>query len=215
MNNYVIYKAQNLYTDEMYIGATSNSFYQRKLDHIQKATKGESNKFYEAVRTYGQEAFIWEQIDTATSIDELALKEKYYILLGNATRDGYNSDIGGGFKKTVYQYNLEGKLVGIYNKLEDAAKAVNANRKSISAACLGKIKICKGFYWSYELIDAYSRPEDKRLKEVGQFDYKDRLMVSFSSIAQASKHTRINKSCIAKCCRGKRKSAGGFYWRFN
>jgi len=213
MEKYKLYKAENVENGWVYIGSTTSTVKKRQQDHLQKANQGQGHYFQEAIATYGAEAFVWEQIDTAETINELASKEKKYIIEYNSQLEGYNQDCGGGFKKFVYQYNLEGKLVNTYNQLEDAANAVNADKKSISAACLGKIKTCKGSYWNYELLGEYSRPKDNRIKNVKQYDSNDRLLRSFSSIAEASEGTGINKSCIAKCCRGERKSAGGFYWQ--
>src|SRR5690606_28694607 len=109
-------------------------------------------------------------------------------------------------------YALDGKLINTHNELQDAANAVSADKKSISAACLGKIKKCKKFYWSYDLLKKYEPLTDNRIKQVQQFDINNNLLKTFSSIAEASNCTGINKSCIAKCCRKERKSAGGFYW---
>ena len=78
-NNKIIYKATNSVNGFVYVGATTKTIRDRKKDHLSKATSGESGKFQEAISTYGAEAFFWEQIDTASSIDELALKEKQYI----------------------------------------------------------------------------------------------------------------------------------------
>ena len=132
--NLVIYKATNMETNMVYIGATGNSIRERKLDHERLANTEGVNLFHKAIGTYGPEAFSWEQIDTANSIDELALKEKQYVL--ECKDKCYNSDSGGGFKKTVYQYNLDGSLTNSYNCLEDAANAVNSIKQQISRACL-------------------------------------------------------------------------------
>src|SRR5690606_3503241 len=105
--DFIIYKVKCEITGELYVGATTDSLRKRKLDHEERAKRGEFNKFHEAISTYGVEAFNWEQIDTASSNDELAQKEKQYVLEFNSKKDGYNSDSGGGFKKTVYQYQLK------------------------------------------------------------------------------------------------------------
>lgn len=215
MNSFIIYKAENIENGWVYIGSTTSTIEKRKRDHIQKANNGTGHEFQEAITTYGIESFTWEQIDTAINNNELAEKEKSYILEYNAQDKGYNQDAGGGFKKSVYQYGVEdGKFITEYNCLEDAANAVSANRSSISAACLRKIIICKGFYWNYELLDVYKPESDKRTKQVSQFDINGNIINKFSSISEASNKTSINKSCIAKCCRNKRKSAGGFLWKF-
>ncbi|MBQ0739543.1 GIY-YIG nuclease family protein, partial [Aquimarina celericrescens] len=85
----IIYKAENRQTGEVYIGITTDSIESRKKDHIDKTRQGEETKFYEAIGTYGAEAFSWEQIDTATSINELPSKEREYILKFNTQEKGY------------------------------------------------------------------------------------------------------------------------------
>jgi hypothetical protein len=38
--------------------------------------------------------------------------------------------------------------------------------------------------------------------------------VLYKGVILAAENTGINKNCIALCCRGERKSAGGFRWRY-
>ena len=99
----IIYKVENIDSGKVYIGATSKSLKTRKKDHIKKSKKGKSYAFQNAIATYGIDAFKFEQIDTALTTDELAQKEKEYILKYNSKEQGYNSDSGAGFKKTIYQ----------------------------------------------------------------------------------------------------------------
>ncbi len=152
-NNYIIYKAQNEHTGEVYIGATTKSVRQRQLDHTECANRGENNKFHEAIDTYGPEAFTWTQIDSANTVNELAQKEKKYVIHYDSKENGYNSDSGGGIQKTVYQYAIEeGSLVNTFDCLESATCAVSSNKRCISSACLGINKTCKGYYWSYSFL---------------------------------------------------------------
>ena len=76
--NYIIYKVKNIWTGEVYIGATTNSIKQRKLDHLERAGRGENGKLYNALSSWTN-AFVWSQIDCTNSIDQLAEKEKKYI----------------------------------------------------------------------------------------------------------------------------------------
>ena len=107
----LIYKVQNEITGQIYIGATTYELKQRKLDHLERAVRGDKGYFQEAIGTYGPEAFSWETIDTANNTDELAQKEKHYIYLYNSKEEGYNKDEGGGFQKTVYQYSFKWLLI--------------------------------------------------------------------------------------------------------
>ena len=184
-------------------------------DHIQKSNKGLGGYFQEAIGTYGPEAFTWEQIDTANDVNEMAAKEKRYIMEYNSNVNGYNSDCGGGVQKNVYQYNMdEGRLVATYDSLENAAEAVNSSKKSISNACLGYNKSCRGFYWSYDFTEPFIPDKDQRKKEVCQFNTDGKLAAKFTSVSEASRNTGISKTCISRCCRGEREQTGGFLWKY-
>jgi group I intron endonuclease len=212
-NNGVIYKVVNELNGEVYIGTTIKSIEERKKDHLQRVDKDYSAKFHDAISTYGVDVFEWEQIDTASSLDELAQKEKDYILIYNSKEEGYNADSGGGFKKTVYQYDLnDGHLINSYECLESAASAVNAIKQQLSRACLSVNNTFNGFYWSYQYSESFNPSIDNRKKAIVQFDSEGKEIACFKSIAEASKHTGINKSSIAKVCRGERNHAGGFKW---
>ena len=212
----IIYKVVNKENGSIYIGATTSSVEQRKNDHINKTFNGERTKFYEAISTCGAEAFTWEQVDTASSINELAQKEKRYIFEYKAKDNGYNSDEGGGFKKTVYQYNLnDGSLVNSYECLTDACNAVNATKQSISETCLSVNQTYKGYYWSYEFKEPFIPKLDSRKKEVFQYSMDGKLIANYVSVAEASRQTTISKNCISRVCRWERNQSGGYIWRYN
>ena len=215
--NFIIYKAQNILTEECYIGATTKSIAERKIDHIQKSNNGLGSYFQEAIGTYGSDAFNWEQIDTASNINELAEKEAEYILKFDSFKAGYNSNKGaGGFKKKVYQYSVEtGELLNSYDDLTCAGNAVNATKKSVSNVCLHIDKTCKGFYWSYSDTDNPKNNIDLRKKQVIQFDLTGKELTSYISASEASRKTGISKTCITRCCRGERKNSGGYIWEYS
>tara|TARA_R110000823_G_scaffold315505_2_gene447898 strand:- start:1608 stop:2258 length:651 start_codon:yes stop_codon:yes gene_type:complete len=215
MSKKIIYKVTFNETGQVYIGATGKSLEERMQDHIQKSNKGLGGYFQEAIGTYGPEAFTWEQIDTANDVNEMAAKEKRYIMEYNSNVNGYNSDCGGGVQKNVYQYNMdEGRLVATYDSLENAAEAVNSSKKSISNACLGYNKSCRGFYWSYDFTEPFIPDKDQRKKEVCQFNTDGKLAAKFTSVSEASRNTGISKTCISRCCRGEREQTGGFLWKY-
>jgi group I intron endonuclease len=216
INNYIIYKAENTFTGESYIGATTKSIEERKADHLRKSNNGLGSYFQEAIGTYGSDAFNWEQIDTASNINELAEKEAEYILKFNSFKAGYNQNKGaGGFKKIVYQYSIEtGEFLNSYDDLTCAGNAVNATKKSVGNVCLHIDKTCKGYYWSYSSTDeSYSNP-DLRKKEVMQYSLEGNLLTQYISVAEASKISGLSKTCISRCCRGERENSGGFIWKY-
>lgn len=212
----IIYKVTNVSNNEFYIGATTKALEERKKDHHQKSSKKVGSYFHEAIGTYGPEAFLWEQIDTASNIDELAQKEVKYIEEYNSFEEGYNSDKGGGFKKSVFQYCIEtGKLIKSYPDLESAANAVSANKKSISNCCLNYCKTCKGYIWSYSDTLHVISNLDLRRKTVNQISLDGDLIDCYESASEASRKTGISKTCITRCCRNERKQSGGFLWNYS
>lgn len=213
MKEGIIYKATNVATKEVYVGATTIKLEERINDHYNKSIKNYGHKFHNAIRDYGFDNFKWEQIDTAQDANELALKESYYISKFDSINYGYNSNKGGGFKKLIYQYNLTGELESTFQSLEEASKSSSISEDSISHACIGDRKTSNGFYWTY--TSTFDLKEDYRKKKVIQYNLEGEILNVFDSISEASKATEINKSSIAKCCRGERKKAGNSIWKFS
>ena len=211
----IIYKAVNTITDEVYIGATTKSIEERKQDHIQKANKKVGGYFQEAIGTYGPEAFNWEEIDTASTNDELALKERKYILENDSLENGYNSDSGGGFKKTIYKYNLAGYLNTAFEDLTTSGNSIDVRKQDISRACWSANHTLGGYLWSYEHKEPFVVEPDNRKKQVVQYNLNGNLLAHYISVAEASRITGISKTCISRCCRNEREQSGGFIWNYS
>lgn len=212
----IIYSAKNKKTGEYYIGASKDNVDKRKEDHINKSKNESHLPFHEAIATYGVDAFDWHEEDTAQSANELASKEKEYIIEYNSQDNGYNSDSGGGFKKTVYQYSLEdGNLVATHISLEEAGRAVNTSKQQISRACLGVNLTCKNFYWSYNYTEPFIPKSDNRKKKVIYYNFANDIIEEFESVAEAAYAKGISKSGIAKYCRGERKPPNDVLWEYN
>jgi hypothetical protein len=215
INTYIIYKAQNTFTGETYIGATTKSLEERKTDHIQKANNNIGSYFQEALGTYGSDAFTWEQIDTASNNDELAFKEIKYISEHDALENGYNSDKGGGFKKTVYKYNLDGSLNTTFEDLTSASETIGVRKQDISRACWSVNHALENYLWSYDKMETFIPENDNRKKEVFQYCLGGNLLVQYISVVEATRRTGVSKTCIARCCRGERENSGGFIWKYS
>ena len=211
----VIYRAWNKLTNKFYIGSTSKSLSQRVKDHLQKGRNKVGGQFQKAIEIYGPEAFVWTEIDTAQTANELAEKEKQYIIEFKAQEEGYNADRGGGIQKNVYQYDLKsGVILSTFSSLSEAAESVGVDYRTISKACLGEIKNCRGYSWSYTLAENFFGDIDQRKKQVFQFNEHGVFIRSYDSVAEASEISGVNRSSIAKCCRGIYSSAGNYLWKY-
>jgi len=101
----LIYKATNIINKKVYIGQTTKPL-QRRISSHKSAYKRFNFRFYQAIKKYGFENFLFEQIDEASSLSELNEKEIYWIKYYNSYdyNNGYNSTLGGNFS---YEPSIE------------------------------------------------------------------------------------------------------------
>lgn len=55
---------------------------------------------------------------------------------------------------------------------------------------------------------------EERIKELIIAKYGN-VVKEWNSMTDASKTLKINLSCISMCCKGTRKKAGGFAWKYS
>lgn len=86
-----IYKITNIQNNKVYIGQTIRPIQDRFNRHINDAINNIlDTHFARAIRKYGKDNFIIEEIDVAKNQDELNLKEQYWIRYYQAVEKGYN-----------------------------------------------------------------------------------------------------------------------------
>ena len=86
-----IYKITNIQNQKVYIGQTIRPIEQRFHRHINDAMNNIlDTHFARAIRKYGKDNFIIEEIDSAKTQNELNKKEQYWIQYYNSVNNGYN-----------------------------------------------------------------------------------------------------------------------------
>lgn len=114
-----IYKITNKINGKIYIGQVYNKTVLDRFNrHLKDATPDSRSYLHRAICKYGKDNFIVEQIDTATSLEELNQKEMYWIKYYNSTDGniGYNLTDGGDGGNT-YKYKSEDELKVIKEKI--------------------------------------------------------------------------------------------------
>lgn len=92
----IVYTAYNKITGKYYVGITTQSMKQRKLEHYRRALNNDRfHKLYLSIRKYGFDNFEWDVIDSAVTLEELMEKEIKYIAQYNSYKRGYNCNEGG------------------------------------------------------------------------------------------------------------------------
>ena len=112
-----IYKRENLINGKIYIG--KHKYSQPMLD---ESYRGSGKLLNYALVKYGEDNFTYELIDTADTLEELNLLEKFYIEIFNCIHpNGYNISAGGDGGNTYSNLSEEDKALR-NKKLSDAHK---------------------------------------------------------------------------------------------
>ena len=87
-----IYRIINVVTNDFYIGKTKHSISQRFRSHINTVRRGSSSHLHRAIRKYGKQNFIVENIESVSPEQSLSEREIYWIA---ALQPHYNMTNGG------------------------------------------------------------------------------------------------------------------------
>lgn len=146
------------------------------------------------------------------------LVEKYFIdyaknilncPLTNLTTGGD----GGGNRKSISQFTLEGIYIKTYDFIKEASDMSNTDDGHISSCCKGKSNSAGGYQWCYvgeeykikKYINTHNKP-------VSQFTLGNVFIKTYDSMKKASEENEIYH--IVDCCKNKRNSAGGYIWKY-
>ena len=132
---------------------------------------------------------------------------------------------GNYYNDTILQYSLQGQFLKQYQSLEEVCQLFNISKSLLSNVCKGKQLTAVGFQWKYKhsnkIINNIKQQKYKRITStqfnhggINQFDKQGNFIAYYISALQAKRQTGVNNSNIGECCKGKRKTAGGYIWRY-
>ena len=179
-----------------YIGQTTQDDFQVRLNgHISDVNNGVKRHLYNAIRLYGWDQFTIEILhgfpregEWQKRLDELEIQE--IAQRGTLTPGGYNNETGGNKNKILH----------------DDTKALMSSVRS------GELHAMFGRHHQDEAKELL---KEANRKEVQQWS-KDgtRLIRTFGSVDEAARDSGACSEHIGKVCKGVRKTAGGFQWKF-
>ena len=207
-----IYQITNDVNGKIYIGKTEFSIERRFKEHCKDRNRRnmENRPLYRAMNKYGIEHFHIELLEETDNPEE---REMYWIKEKNSYgKNGYNATLGGDGKRYV-DYDL---VVEHYNKIQnmaEVARIMQIDRATVSTILKQKgIETLRG-----EIVSA-----KQTSKQIEQYDLENNYIQTFPSALEAARalgkvSTNSNgaSSHITDVCRGKRKSAYGFRWKFS
>lgn len=150
----------------------------------------------------------------------------------NAIYNNAHMKRGKNLSKKVYQYDLNGELVAIYNSVKEVSEFISSYCGNISTCANGKDykgKHCvtvKGYIFSYEelseediknRLDIQNKQAFRWKKKIVQkLNLNNEIISEYESVQIASKENNIYTSQISRACRGYEKGyiCHGYKWRY-
>lgn len=118
-----IYKFTHVETGRSYIGQTIQNPNRRRLEHIcESRSSKKTYHFHNALKKYGIDAFTFEVIASASSIEELNILEEKFVIQYDSISNGFNIRQPGNNKL----HSVESKI-----RMSAAQKAAHARRREL------------------------------------------------------------------------------------
>lgn len=119
--------------------------------------------------------------------------------------------------RPINQYDINGKYLKTYPSVEEARRTVGHG--NFHRAARTQNSLCLGYQWRYDDgnrldIEPYNSYHacPKRRKAVLKYDLQGNFIRRYDSISVATNAENIKH--IGSCCSGKRKTAGGYIWKY-
>lgn len=152
--------------------------------------------------------------------------KKYFSESEGSKQISHRKSISTKVSRKIEQYSLDNKLIKIYNSIIEASIETHIGPTNIQSCTSGRTKTAGGYIWKYLTDESiYIKTEEykqknreiitKKLgKKIGQYSLDKKIIKIYNSIADASRCTNICYSSIGEVANGKKKTAGGFIWKF-
>jgi group I intron endonuclease len=227
----VIYSINQISTNKIYIGLTSN-YLRRKNEHLYELRSGNHyNPYLQAAWSkYGEEDFEFSVLLEVNNLEQLKEAEVRLIEEYNAINPnlGFNLSPGGDAAKwrAIKQYTKEGVFVKEYDTMSLAAASLGKLSTPIWKALNKKIPTAHGYQWRYSDQEQDIRTQIGNHDHKGvviQYDLDNNWVAEYRSAMDAGRaiqHLTDAKSHrsvavnIRKVCQGKMSHAYNFIWNY-
>ena len=206
-----IYQITNDINGKVYIGKTERSIEERFQEHCKDSKRRDFEKrpLYRAMNKYGIEHFHIELLEETSNPEE---REVYWIEQKRSFKNGYNATMGGDGKRYV-DYDL---VIATYNEVQNQNEV--ARRLGISSDTVHIV--LKNHH--IDIVPSVTVAAITTGKVVNQYSLDGEYIQSFpsakaaaESLGKISSTSKGASSHISDVCRGKRKTAYGYKWKFS
>jgi group I intron endonuclease len=214
----LIYQAHNQETNKYYVGKTTKTLEKRIHQHYNDTKLDRLTYFHKALKKYSPSSFTWDILAETSSLEELNNLERYWInllhskglLLYNMREGGDGGSLPG---KLSHNY---GKVLSTVTK-QAISKSLHEYYENRPGTMTGRPSPQTGKPRTSEEKKKISDSKRGRSSPNtrGHLNNSARSIICettgeiFSTASEVANTYNIDLSSIIKCCRGKRKTAGG------
>lgn len=239
-----VYIIRNSINDKVYIGQTITPLQIRWKNHLSNAKNidnpdNQNMIIYNAMRKHGIDNFYIELLEENIPREKLNEREAFWISKYNSVRpNGYNILDGENcpepFRgKHIYQLNKNTlEIINSFNSESEAAEKLNIKADYISRVLRGVCITTAGYRWckqeDYEKYknnpptsangkNYYNKKTPIQLtKVILQIDPETNKVIKewYNGANEAAKEVKKHSSGIYAVLNGKRKTCGGYIWRY-
>ena len=219
----IIYGWCNIKNEKWYIGQTVDEEGRFKRHIYNAINKKDNTHFHRAIRKYGLENFVYCILEENILRDNLNMKEQEWIEYYDSFHSGYNLTLGGGGIKGKSS-GMKGKpawnkgKIDIYS--EETKKKMSESHKGIKNYNYNKPrteetrkKISNANKSRVVTKETRKKNSESHKKKVNKYNLNGSYLQTYNSIIEAKTQ---NPKCdaISAVCKGKRRQAGGFIWKY-
>lgn len=227
----IIYVHINKINGKAYVGQTVQTLQDR---WGKGSTYSTCTHFYRAIEKYGWDNFEHKVLECGLDLDKLDEREAYWIEYYDTINNGYNIRLGGSnqalteeHKKKIQDSNA--KTCGvkviclntgeIYESINAAKRITGAEH--IGDCCAGRIKSAgkdedgNALIWRY--LKNYNSEEEIIIQKQKRKATKVLCLetnIIYNTAKEAERLTGVDSTSIGRVCNNKRKTAGGFTWKW-
>ena len=205
-----IYAITNILNGHRYIGSAID-IKQRWIDHRKRLRKGNHHSTYlqNAWNKYGELVFSFSVLEMVNKKENLISREQEYL---DKLRPAYNVCRIAGSTLGKKQPAHVGKAVAEANSKrqhseETRRKLATNTGKKFTEDHKKKISKWRLWFWS-------NGGKNNNERTISQFSLLGKFITKYESIAEAARETGLKGTHISRCAKGKRKSTGGFIWKY-
>lgn len=154
---YTIYLITCLINGKRYVGQTRQGLASRMYEYSREAgVRLDMNRpIVDAIRKYGLNSFVFEEIDRADSEEEMDYMERYWIAFYKTSnrKYGYNVQLGGQQRPKAKHRMQKGirciETGEVFVSMAEAARVRNISPAALTLHLKGKNKSCNGHHWEW------------------------------------------------------------------